>query len=121
MPAPSARRVAARFIQAGLLERASKDVAALITKLIRAADIPVEARRYTRYFWELSQRGGKGWIPSKEFNDALVRPRSAMQYVYGAAGHVNDDGEAINERKEYLGEAANTILLKTGIIGRRAE
>jgi hypothetical protein len=75
MPAPSARRVASRFIQAGL----------------------------------------------KEFNDSLVRPRSAMQYVYGAAGHVNDDGEAINERKEYLGEAANTILLKSGIIGRRAK
>jgi len=117
MPAPSARRVAARFIQAGLLEQAANEVAALLTKLIQDADIPVEARRYTRYFWELSRQGSRGWIPARKFEEAFRIPRSAQKYI----GMSEGDPDAYDELKEYLGEAANTILLKTGIIGRRAE
>ncbi len=117
MPSRLAHRVAARFVFASALDQAARDVAKGLTKLIQQAEIPVEARRFTELFRELSIQGSKGWIRPKRFYDVIFQPRSAQNYI-GISS--DDDGEAQFERQQYVEEAANAILLKSGIIGRHA-
>jgi len=114
-----AHRIAARFILATSLDQAGKAVAALLAKLIQQAEIPVEARRFTKHFRELSLQGSTGWIRPKRFDDAVYLPRASQNYIQ--VGAVDDDGEAQFERQQHVEEVANTILQKTGIIGRRAK
>lgn len=116
VPSKITHRVAARFILAVSLEKAGKDVAGALAKEIREAGIPVEARRFTKHYRELGHSGRQGWILPRVFDDVLHRSVAARDYVF--SGATEDDQY---ERWGQVEEVANAILLRTGIIGRRAK
>jgi len=112
MPSRLSQRVAARYLSAmPTLSRAAQAVAKGLARVIKDADIPVEARRFTKNFRELQIEGNTGWVRPKRFDDVIFQSTSAMDYI-------GDDGF---ERRMDVEGAANEVLLKTGIIGRRAK
>lgn len=116
MPVPSVHRVAGRYLLASALDQAGRDVAKGLVKLIREADIPVEARRFTKHFRELETAGSTGWIRPKRFDDVIFHSSPAQNFML--SGTTEDDRF---ERRQQVEEVANTVLLKAGIIGRRAK
>lgn len=116
MPSRSVNRVAARFIFASVLDQAGRDVAKGLSKVIKDADIPAEARRYTKHFRELEVKGNTGWVRTKKFDDVISRSTAAQNYMSAAA-----EGDEKFKRQKQVEENANAALRKMGIIGRSAK